>query len=133
MITGAARNFLFASRLLTAAGKIRPMTFFPGLEMSMRALFALFLALPTGSALADDYDSRFSSTLPTQPAAPREQPSQPAFRITQEGSLVRPPDERRIDSGNPLLDSDETRERANCQRIRQRVADQGKFPSFGCD
>jgi hypothetical protein len=99
----------------------------------MRSLFALFLALPLGAALADDYDSRFSSTLPMQPAAPQELPSEPAFRITQDGSLVRPPDERRIDSGNPLLDSDESRERANCQRTRQRIIDQGRFPSFGCD
>ncbi|MGC4009057.1 MAG: hypothetical protein QM805_08740 [Pseudomonas sp.] len=108
------------------------MTFFPGIEIPMHSLLALFLALPMGAALADDYDSRFSSKLPTQPAAPGEQPSEPAFRITQEGSLVRPPDERRIDSGNPLLDSDESRERANCQRIHQRVADQGRFPSFDC-
>jgi hypothetical protein len=99
----------------------------------MRSLLVLFLTLPLSAALADDYDSRFSSTLPTQPAAPRDQPSEPTFRINQDGSLVRPPDERRIDSGNPLLDSDESRERANCQRIRQRVADQGKFPSFACD
>lgn len=109
------------------------MMFFPGIEISMHSLFALFLALPMGAALADDYGSRFSSTLPTQPAAPSEQPSEPAFRITQDASLVRPPEERRIDSGNPLLDSDESRERANCQRIHQRIADQGRFPSFGCD
>ncbi|MCP1625580.1 hypothetical protein [Pseudomonas nitroreducens] len=109
------------------------MTLFPGTETSMRSLFALFLALPLGAPLADDYDSRFSSTLPTQPAAPEALPSEPAFRINRDGSLVRPPDERRIDSGNPLLDADESRERANCQRIRQRVAEQGKFPSFGCN
>ncbi|WP_207885955.1 hypothetical protein [Pseudomonas sp. 30_B] len=99
----------------------------------MRSLLALLLALNLGTALADDYDSRFRTTLPPQPEAPAELPSEPAFRITQDGSLIRPPGERMIDSGNPLLDADESRERANCLRIRQRVADQGRFPSFGCD
>lgn len=99
----------------------------------MRSLFALLIALPLDAALADDYDSRFLGALPPQPAATRELPSEPAFRITQDGSLVRPPDERRIDSGNPLIDADERRERANCQRIHQRMADQGNVPAFGCD
>ncbi|PJI47068.1 MAG: hypothetical protein CTR55_21255 [Pseudomonas sp.] len=99
----------------------------------MRSLLPLLLALPLSTVLADDYDGRFRSTVPPQPAAPKELPSEPAFRITPDSALMRPQNERKLDSGNPLLDSDERRERDNCWRINQRIRDQGKFPSFGCD
>lgn len=129
----------------------------------MRYKLLLLLTLPLSGAMADDYDSRFSGAYgapedstdsaisrdiraggPRVPSTPApEVPALPVdprpkndmiFHVAPDGSLLRD-DDAPPRTGNLSIDADEFRQRANCERIRQRMADQQKSPSpaFNCD
>ncbi|MFV3303815.1 hypothetical protein ACNFBT_00870 [Pseudomonas sp. NY15181] len=129
----------------------------------MRQNLLLLLTLPLSGVMADDYDSRFSSAYGAQDAATdslishdiraggaqvptfssAEAPALPvdsrpknsmSFHVAPDGSLMR--DDNAVPrTGNLSIDADETQQRANCERIRQRMSDRQKAlsPALTCD
>lgn len=97
----------------------------------MRLTSLLLLSFPL-TALAVDLS--YTPATESGTASPPAAAELPRFQLSPDSPLIVPAEQRGPSAtGNPVIDRDLARDRAHCERIRQRMVDQGKFSGHGCD